>query len=139
MITYMDGTKKKGLFHSMSDSTLTIYNIRNRDTTFQQVQVSGIKRFFTRENGIIGKGAAIGIVAGGLVGLATYQPADCGPDDLFCLDFGPGPPMGTGAIIGGLVGMGIASGIVKKWEINGDVERFNKIRPRLKKYCKACH
>jgi hypothetical protein len=138
MITCLDGTKTKGIFHNMSDSTLTIFNSRNGDTTFQQIQVSRIKRFFTREKGIVGKGAGIGIVVGSLIGLATYKPVDCGPDDMFCLDFGPGPPMGTGAVIGGLVGMGIATGIVKKWEINGDAERFNKIRSRLKKYCMTC-
>jgi hypothetical protein len=138
MITYLDGTKTKGIFHNMSDSTFTISNSRNGDTTFQQIPVIKIKRFFTKQKGIVGKGAGIGIVVGSLIGLATYQPVDCGPDDIFCLDFGPGPPMGGGAVIGGLVGMGIGASIMKKWEINGDVERFNKIRSRLGKYCLKC-
>ena len=138
MITHLDGSRSKGIFYNLNDSAFTISNSMNGDTTFQQIPIRNIKIFFVRQKGIVGKGAAIGMVAGSLIGFATYQPVDCGPDDLLCFDFGPGPPIGAGAAIGGLVGMAVASGIVKKWEIKGDPERINKIRPRLKKYCMKC-
>jgi hypothetical protein len=138
-ITQLSGTKSKGIFYGLDDSSLRIATVKKRDTTFQDIPIVEIDRFFVRRKGVIGTSIAIGALVGAVVGLATYKEPDCEPGSFMCLDFGPGPPMGSGAAIGGLVGAGIGLSLMKKWEIKGDKERLDLLRPQLRQYCFTCN
>ncbi len=52
----------------------------------------------------LGIGTGLGALAGGLLGYATYQKADCA-GQYFCFDLGPGTSAVGGAVLGGLAGM----------------------------------
>ena len=52
----------------------------------------------------LGIGTGLGVLAGGLVGYATYQKVDC-TGKWFCFDLGSGASAAGGAVLGGLAGM----------------------------------
>lgn len=133
-ITHLNGKTTRGFFQNMTDSTLRVARVEMKDTTFKDVSISEIKRFFVRKNGIVRGSIAIGLLAGSLIGLSTYDPCvDC------FIDLGPGPPLVAGAVIGGFVGTAVGLSIVKKWEIEGSREQYQQLKPQLLKYCAACN
>lgn len=138
-VTHLDGANSKGIFYSMDDSIFRVAKVNKRDTSFQNIPVVEINKCLIRKKGIIGTSMAIGMFAGAVIGFATYKEPDCEPGSFLCLDFGPGPPAGTGAAIGGLVGLAVGASIVKRLEINGSKERFDELRPQLMQYCFTCN
>jgi hypothetical protein len=131
-IELADGTNAKGMLYRINDSSVEIASLekRSKDTLVQLISIRTIETIKTRRRNSIGTGAALGITTGAIIGFMTYSDP-CGPDSFFCLDFGPGIPMGIGAAIGGVVGTAVGASLQKQFKINGDSKEFDKIRDQL--------
>jgi hypothetical protein len=129
----------KGYLISVRDSTLHLNERLDGSGAFE-VKTDQIKLIKVRRKGSIGKGIAIGAATGGvlgyIIGYASYQEPDC-TGTFFCFDYGPesdgAAGMTLGILIGGTIG-GIVGGSSKKFEINGDQNSFELIKPELSKY-----
>lgn len=139
-ITTKEGLVKKGYLLGVQDSIILLNTNPYVNHPFE-IKADQVKTIRIHRKGGVWRGAAIGAgvgaLAGYIIGYAAHQEPDCDPGSFFCIDFGPEYSGLSGMSIGFLIGGGIgalAGASSKKFELNGNQNSFQLIRPELSKY-----
>jgi len=135
-IINQDGSVVKGNLARIDDGNLFL----SSDRGLLEVKTDQIRMIKVRRKGSVGKGIGIGAGTGALlgyiIGYSSYEEPDC-TGTWFCIDYGPETEgmagMTLGILLGGTVGGTIGSSS-KKFEINGNQNSFDLIKPELSKY-----
>jgi hypothetical protein len=135
-ITLMNKKSVKGLIYELHDDAIRMAVIEKKDTVFQNINITDIKKITSHRKGVMPSTIVGGMLAGAIVGLATYEEPDC---DGFCFDFGPEMPMAVGAVMGGFVGTCVGLGLHKAFTLNAKQEAYERVKPQLAKYCYRCN
>lgn len=128
-VALLDGTKVKGALYAVNEEQLVVVG---EDLKRTQLDPKEIKVIKFRRAGSIGRGAwigaASGVVAGVLVGLAADDE-----DDIIVKE----ASIGGGGILGLFIGTGLGIGIgsaKKKMVVNGDENAYRLHLSMLQKY-----
>ncbi|KAB2880132.1 hypothetical protein F9K33_06530 [bacterium] len=125
-ITFNDGLEVSALSLQLEGDSVVFVTT----TTEHKTSIESISHLSKIKKSKAGKGMGIGflggVVIGGLVGLSTYKEPEPDPEGFGNWDFGPGPSLVAGALIGGLLGM-IGGGIVGASKGGAEVHDLSKM------------
>jgi len=147
----INGDSIKGYVHAITDSSLAfaskaryIFSENKQDSHYQVFGYDNIQQLDIRgkssiRNGLL-YGTVAGIVIGAIIGRLSYHSPE--PDNNsgqtfhFTIDFGPGPNILAGALLGGAggCGLGAVGGAIarKTFIIEGRKDKFRDMQKRMK-------
>ena len=128
-----DRENVKGKLIRMNDSTLVMQYWKEEKE--EEINIQEIYRLKFRKNRAIGKGVGLGVGIGVLAGvIAGLAEGDDEPGFIALSAEQKAGGYGVGlAPIGAGIGAAIGS-LKKKYEINGDQETYERLKPELSKY-----
>lgn len=147
----INGDSIKGYVHAITDSSLEfaakaryIFSENKSDNHYRvfgydNIQELNIRGKSSIRNGIL-YGTVAGIVIGAIVGRLSYHspaPANNNGEIFdFTIDFGPGPNILAGALLGGAAGCGLGAvgGVIarKTFIIEGRKDKFRNMQKKMK-------
>jgi hypothetical protein len=151
-VKLMEG-KKRGYFHHLDSTSIYLTSSKadlRQGNNLLQLPISSINKLQLKKKGTVGRGALIGLVAGGLTGLVLGRAAgandDCTPvyHDLFIFSYYSTPyPCGPsergqlsaikGAVIGATLGLLLGS-TKRKFIIGGQKSKVREQEEKIKSY-----
>lgn len=135
-IECFNGDMPRGFLIALNDSSIRMITFERRrqvDTvySFRTIKQVSLRRKNAPGIGFV-SGLGVGAGLGAFIGYIAYAPPDC--DGGWCLDWGPGFSALGGAVLGGLTGSLVGTGIgssYARFPINGDYGMYLGFREKI--------